>query len=132
MWVILDDIIGANLITYSVYLGRRDPGVSLVAGCMGHSRTGDGFLAAENWMGVHRAAGYGVVCLLVFRLIWAFFGSEYSRLFAILRSARRAHSHIQGLMMLRPPHHLGHTGGIDHDSGAFSGVKRTDYHRFNG
>jgi cytochrome b len=68
-----------------------------------------GFPAAENWMGVHRAAGYGVVCLLVFRLIWAFFGSEYSRLFAILRSARRAHSHIQGLMMLRPPHHLGHT-----------------------
>ena len=39
-----------------------------------------GWVFAENTMGLHLWAGYITVILLVFRLTWGVFGSEYSRL----------------------------------------------------
>lgn len=39
-----------------------------------------GYLAPEWWMGVHTWSGYVIVLLLVFRLVWAVFGSEYSHI----------------------------------------------------
>lgn len=69
---------------------------------------GTGFIAPEWWMGLHLAAGYFIVLLLVFRIVWAFFGSEYSRLVGLLRASRRFGEYFRGLMMLRPPHYVGH------------------------
>ena len=45
-----------------------------------------GFVAPESWMGVHLAAGYLIVALLVFRLIWGVFGPEYSRISSMVRA----------------------------------------------
>ena len=67
-----------------------------------------GFLAPEAWLGVHMAAGYVVLGLLSFRVIWGFFGSEYSRLASFAYPARRVIEHLRGLMLLRPPPYLGH------------------------
>ena len=67
-----------------------------------------GFVAPESWMGVHLAAGYLIVALLVFRLIWGVFGPEYSRISSMVRATRRLPEHLRGLLLLRPPHHLGH------------------------
>ncbi len=67
-----------------------------------------GFLAPEAWLGVHMTAGYVVVGLLSFRVIWGFFGSEYSRLASFAYPVRRVIEHLRGLMLLRPPHYLGH------------------------
>lgn len=67
-----------------------------------------GFLAPEWWMGVHIAAGYGLVFLLVFRLIWGFFGSEYARLLNMAHSMRYFGDYLRGLALLRPPHYVGH------------------------
>ena len=36
-----------------------------------------GFVAPEWWMGVHLAAGYLIVLLLVFRLVWGICGPEF-------------------------------------------------------
>ena len=47
-----------------------------------------GYITPEWWMGLHLAAGYAIVALLVFRLVWAFFGSQYSRLVSMVRSVR--------------------------------------------
>ncbi len=69
---------------------------------------GTGFLAPEAWLGVHMAAGYVVLGLLSFRVIWGFFGSEYSRLASFAYPARRVIEHLRGLMLLRPPPYLGH------------------------
>ena len=67
-----------------------------------------GFLGPEAWLGVHMTAGYVVLGLLSFRVIWGFFGSEYSRLASFAYPARRVIEHLRGLMLLRPPHYLGH------------------------
>ena len=67
-----------------------------------------GFVAPEWWMGVHLVAGYLIVLLLVFRLAWGFFGPEYARIASLARATRRLPEHLRGLLMLRPPHHLGH------------------------
>ena len=67
-----------------------------------------GFVAPNSWMGVHLAAGYLIVALLVFRLIWGVFGPEYSRISSMVRATRRLPEHLRGLLLLRPRHHLGH------------------------
>ena len=67
-----------------------------------------GFLAPEWWMGVHIVAGYGLVFLLVFRLVWGIFGSEYARLLSMAHSMRYFGDYLRGLAMLRPPHYVGH------------------------
>ena len=67
-----------------------------------------GYLSPEWWMGVHVWAGYGIVVLVVFRLVWAVFGAEYSRVTTFAYSPREVARHLHGLMMLRPPHYIGH------------------------
>jgi cytochrome b len=68
-----------------------------------------GFLAPEWWKGVHAWAGYGVVVLVLFRLVWGVFGPEYSTLTSLARAARGAHDHLREVLLLRPSRHLGHT-----------------------
>jgi cytochrome b len=46
--------------------------------------------------------------LLAFRLVWGVLGPEYSRISSMARATRRLALHLQGLIMLRPAHHLGH------------------------
>ena len=67
-----------------------------------------GYITPEWWMGFHLAAGYAIVALLAFRLVWAFFGPQYSRLVSMVHSVRHLHVHLRGLIMLRPPHYMGH------------------------
>ncbi len=67
-----------------------------------------GYYTPEWWMGLHAAAGYGLVFLLAFRVVWAFFGSEYARLASFAPSPRAVIAHLRGLVLLRPPHYLGH------------------------
>ncbi|MGE3536340.1 MAG: cytochrome b/b6 domain-containing protein [Candidatus Tectimicrobiota bacterium] len=73
-----------------------------------------GFLTPERWMGVHVWAGYGLVALIVFRFIWGFWGPEYSRLVSFLYPPRRTLEHLRGLLLLQPPHYIGHnpTGAL--------------------
>lgn len=67
-----------------------------------------GFLSPEWWMGVHLWAGYGTVLLVVFRLVWGIFGSEYSRLETFTFTPREVAAHIRELIFLRPVHYIGH------------------------
>ena len=67
-----------------------------------------GFLSPEWWMGVHLWAGYGTVLLVVFRLVWGVFGSEYSRLETFTFTPREILAHLRELIFLRPVHYIGH------------------------
>ena len=48
-----------------------------------------GFVTPEWWMGVHIWAGYGLVALMAFRLVWGICGPEYSRVVSFLYPPRR-------------------------------------------
>jgi cytochrome b len=67
-----------------------------------------GFLAPEWWLGLHLTAGYAIVLLLVFRVVWGFFGTEYARLSNMASATRGFWNYVRGLAMLRPPHYFGH------------------------
>jgi cytochrome b len=65
-------------------------------------------------MGVHIWAGYGLVALMAFRLVWGLCGPEYSRVVSFLYPPRDTFEHLRGLLLLRPPHYVGHnpTGAL--------------------
>jgi cytochrome b len=65
-------------------------------------------------MGVHVWAGYGMVALITFRIVWGIFGPEYSRVVSFMYPPRNTLEHMRGLLMLRPPHYVGHnpTGAL--------------------
>ncbi len=67
-----------------------------------------GFISPEWWMGVHIWAGYGTVLLVVFRLVWGIFGSEFSRIETFVFTPREIIAHINELIFLRPRHYIGH------------------------
>ena len=73
-----------------------------------------GFVTPEWWMGVHLWAGYGLVALMAFRLVWGLCGPEYSRIVSFLYPPRSTVEHLRGLILLRPPHYVGHnpTGAL--------------------
>jgi len=74
-----------------------------------------GWVFPENTMGLHLWAGYITVVLLVFRLTWGVFGSEYSRLETFTFSPVHILEHMKELMTLRPvKHYIGHnpTGSL--------------------
>jgi cytochrome b len=73
-----------------------------------------GFFTPEWWLGVHVWAGYGLLALMVFRLVWGVLGPEYSRIVSFVYPPRDTLEHVKGLLLLRPPHHIGHnpTGAL--------------------
>lgn len=67
-----------------------------------------GLYSPKWWLGPHMLAGYGIAGLLIFRIVWAFYGSEYSRIASFAYAPRQVISHMHGLLKLRPAHYLGH------------------------
>ncbi len=67
-----------------------------------------GFVLPQWWLDAHLSAGYTIIVLLVFRFIWAAFGSEYSRLGSFTYSASETLGHLRGVLLLSPRHYIGH------------------------
>ncbi len=67
-----------------------------------------GFISPEWWMGIHIWAGYGTVLLVVFRMVWGIFGSEFSRIETFVFTAGEIIAHLHELIFLRPRHYIGH------------------------
>lgn len=57
-----------------------------------------------DWTGVHRWTGYSVLVLVVFRILWGFFGSLHSRFTDFVRSPATVVRYWQG----REPEPVGH------------------------
>ena len=67
-----------------------------------------GFLSPEWWMDIHIWAGYGIIFLIIFRLVWGVFGSEFSRFKSFAFTPGVVLTHIRKLIILRPLHYIGH------------------------
>lgn len=57
---------------------------------------------------LHLAAGYGVVGLLIFRLIWGFVGSRHALFADFMKPWRVVRDYSKQLVAFRPPHSVGH------------------------
>ena len=67
-----------------------------------------GLFAPKWWFGRHIWCGYALALLLVFRIVWAFHGANFSRLSDFLYSPRQAIEHLRGMARGQPVHYLGH------------------------
>ncbi|HLF58294.1 MAG TPA: cytochrome b/b6 domain-containing protein [Alphaproteobacteria bacterium] len=63
---------------------------------------------SDFWFQIHLAAGYGVLGLLVFRIIWGFAGSRHALFADFVRPWQVVRDYTKRLMTLRPPHSVGH------------------------
>lgn len=62
----------------------------------------------DRWFAIHRAAGIGIIVLIVYRLVWGFVGSHHARFANFLRGPAAALEHVRDLVRRRPGHTLGH------------------------
>jgi cytochrome b len=61
-----------------------------------------------NWMDWHSWAGEALLALVLFRLLWAFFGSETARFGSFLASPRAAAGYLRRVMRREPDRQIGH------------------------
>jgi cytochrome b len=61
-----------------------------------------------DWMDWHAYAGYALLALVIFRLLWGFFGSETAQFARFLAAPRRAVGHLALLLRREPDHQVGH------------------------
>jgi cytochrome b len=61
-----------------------------------------------NWMDWHAWAGEALLTLLLFRLLWGFFGSETARFSGFLVAPPAAVRHLAHLLRREPDHQAGH------------------------
>ena len=67
-----------------------------------------GFFGPASALDWHVWAGYAIGALVVWRLIWGLFGSEYSRLDRLFGALANLREHAEGLLGSRPKHYAGH------------------------
>jgi len=67
------------------------------------------YVLEDDRLNLHVLAGSIVFGLIVFRLIWGFMGTEYSRFADFICSFKQIIQHLRDLVRLRPAHHSGHT-----------------------
>ncbi len=68
-----------------------------------------GFLAPAWWLGIHVWVGYGLVALIVFRLVWGFCGSHFSRFSSFVYAPAAILAHVRKLIRGEPAGSIGHT-----------------------
>ena len=74
------------------------------------------YLTEDDLLTVHVWAGYLVAGLLLFRLVWGFVGTEYSRFSNFLCSPAHSIAYVKDLFALKTKRYVGHNpagGGYD-------------------
>jgi len=66
------------------------------------------FVTEDDWMSLHIQAGYAVLYLLGFRVIWGFVGTRTARFVTFIRSPAVVLEHLRGMLTLKAGHYLGH------------------------
>jgi len=61
-----------------------------------------------NWMTWHMYAGYTVLGLVLFRVLWGLFGSHYARFSEFVSCPVTTFRYAMQLLRRKEPHHLGH------------------------
>lgn len=72
------------------------------------------YATEDELMTVHAYAGYTIIGLLVFRLVWGFIGTRHARFSDFVRPPREAVAYVKDMAALRAKRFLGHNpaGGL--------------------
>lgn len=67
-----------------------------------------GYLTGEEDSSLHIYAGYTVLGLIIFRMLWGFIGTRYARFGNFVYSPKTAIQYLKGLVAKKPEHYIGH------------------------
>lgn len=72
------------------------------------------YVSGDEWDDLHVYAGYGVLGLVSFRILWGFVGTRYARFSDFLYGPRAIADYLRGLLAGNPKHYVGHNpaGGL--------------------
>jgi cytochrome b len=72
------------------------------------------FISSEESESIHAVAGYIIVALLLFRIIWGFIGTRYARFTDFIYGPKEISSYLKGFLSGSSGHYLGHNpaGGL--------------------
>ncbi len=91
-----------------------DLGIRVFHWCLVIAFAGAGvsqWVLPENYLDTHLFFGYSVGAILVFRLVWGVFGSEYGRLSHLRATPRQALDYVLDFLQRRARPYLGHNPG---------------------
>jgi cytochrome b len=63
---------------------------------------------SERWAKLHVIAGYTLLGLILFRLVWGFAGTRYARFSSFAPTRHAIASYLASLLQRRPDHSVGH------------------------
>lgn len=66
------------------------------------------YLSGDEENAIHINAGYIILGLIIFRLIWGFIGSKYARFKDFTYSPRSIINYLKSLFTRQPKHYIGH------------------------
>lgn len=66
------------------------------------------YLSGEEESSIHTLSGYGIIGLLVFRLVWGFVGSAHARFSDFMFSPASVTAYLKSMFSNRPEHYTGH------------------------
>jgi cytochrome b len=66
------------------------------------------YLTEDDLLTVHVGAGYLIVALLIFRLVWGFVGNRYARFSNFLCSPMRSVAYLKDLISSKAKRYIGH------------------------
>lgn len=66
------------------------------------------YLTEDHFLGLHVQAGYTIIGLVLFRLLWGLVGTRHARFGDFVRGPREVVAYLKSLLGRRPAHYLGH------------------------
>ncbi len=66
------------------------------------------YLTEDDWLSLHTWAGYTIIGLVAFRLLWGVVGSRYARFADFVRGPRPVAEYLKQIVGGHPPRFLGH------------------------
>ena len=67
-----------------------------------------GYLTGEEENNLHIIAGYAVLGLIMFRVVWGIIGTRYARFSNFVYSPRTVIQYLKDMLAKRPKHYIGH------------------------
>ena len=66
------------------------------------------FSSEDEWLGLHSVAGYIVLALVLFRLVWGFVGPRHARFSDFLYRPSVVMQYLKQVLSFRAPRYIGH------------------------
>lgn len=66
------------------------------------------FITEDHFLGLHVQAGYTIIGLVLFRLVWGMVGTRHARFSDFLRGPQTVMTYLKSLFTHHPVHYVGH------------------------